>query len=194
MSNLSSVVNELHAHCNVRWVSREYVWKCCGRTYGLELHQIRGVTGVGVSKGQLVVNQQVHVQAGNGQARWNCQRASQCSINKFTYFLEMGKRDGIVRTLQMHRYQMPLFTRFTGTTWILRKSAMVMSSKGGENSRIGASFQTKRRLQCRLKCRCHDIKGKIANYDWSCQWMGNKIMIAYHCSHPSSRMTPICVL
>jgi hypothetical protein len=44
-----------------------------------------------------VLNQQVHIQAGNAQGRWNHQSGSQCSINKFTYILEMRKGDGIVR-------------------------------------------------------------------------------------------------
>ena len=67
-----------------------------------------------------VLNQQVHVLAGNVQMRWICQGCGQCSINKFTYILEctskmelsearsvlnqrlhvhtgMHKRDGIIR-------------------------------------------------------------------------------------------------
>jgi len=46
---------------------------------------------------QSVLNQQVHVHPGNAQGRWNRQSGSQCSINKFTYILEMRKGDGIVR-------------------------------------------------------------------------------------------------
>jgi hypothetical protein len=49
------------------------------------------------SERQSVLNQQVHVQTGNAQGRWNCQSGGQCSINKFTYILEMRKGDGIVR-------------------------------------------------------------------------------------------------
>ena len=46
---------------------------------------------------QSVLNQQVHVQTGNAQGRWNHQSSIQCSINKFTYILEMRKGDGIIR-------------------------------------------------------------------------------------------------
>ena len=49
------------------------------------------------SEWQSVLNQQVHVQSGNAQGKWNCQSGSQCLINKFTYKLEMRKRDRIVR-------------------------------------------------------------------------------------------------
>jgi hypothetical protein len=44
-----------------------------------------------------VLNQQVHVHPVNAQGRWNRQSGSQCSINKFTYILEMHKGDGIIR-------------------------------------------------------------------------------------------------
>jgi hypothetical protein len=49
-----------------------------------------------LSEQQSVLNQQVHIQTGNAQGRWNRQSSSQCSINKFTYWLEMRKGDGIV--------------------------------------------------------------------------------------------------
>ena len=44
-----------------------------------------------------MLNQRLHVLAGNAQARWNHQRCCQCSINDFTYILKMHKQDGIVR-------------------------------------------------------------------------------------------------
>ena len=50
-----------------------------------------------MSEAQSVLNQQVHVLPGNAQVRWNCQRRDQCSINGFTYCLEMHKQVGIVR-------------------------------------------------------------------------------------------------
>jgi hypothetical protein len=49
------------------------------------------------SERQSVLNQQVHVQTGNARGRWNRQSGSQCSIDKFTYFLEMREGDGIIR-------------------------------------------------------------------------------------------------
>jgi hypothetical protein len=49
------------------------------------------------SERQSVLNQQVHIHPGNARGRWNHQSGSQCSINKFTYRLEMRKGDGIVR-------------------------------------------------------------------------------------------------
>jgi hypothetical protein len=52
-----------------------------------------------LSERQSVLNQQVHAPTGNVQGRWNCQSSSQCSINKFTYILEMRKGDGIVRVV-----------------------------------------------------------------------------------------------
>src|SRR6266699_1432660 len=48
-------------------------------------------------EGWSVLNQPVHVLSGNEKTRWNGQRGSQCSINQFTYSLEMEKQDGIVR-------------------------------------------------------------------------------------------------
>jgi len=49
------------------------------------------------SEWQSVLNQQIHVHTGNAQGRWNRQSGSQCSINTFTYILEMCKGDGVVR-------------------------------------------------------------------------------------------------
>ena len=62
--------------------SRTY-WKC---TSTMEMSEV-----------ELVHNQQVHALPRNIQARWNHQMRSQCSINKFTYRLEMRKRDANVR-------------------------------------------------------------------------------------------------
>src|SRR6266700_3133342 len=53
--------------------------------------------GEGRVKWRSVVNQPVHIRTGNQKVRWNGQRGSQCSINQFTYFLEMRKQDGMVR-------------------------------------------------------------------------------------------------
>ena len=50
-----------------------------------------------------MLNQQVHIHTGNAQARWNRQRRSQSSMNKFTYILEMRKRDGIAVSAQATR-------------------------------------------------------------------------------------------
>jgi hypothetical protein len=85
-------------------------------TYILEMHEGDGIVRVAVStqstsshtnckctremelsEQQSVLNQQVHVQTVNAQGRWNHQRGSQCSINKFTHPLEMRKGDGIIR-------------------------------------------------------------------------------------------------
>jgi len=58
-------------------------WKCAKETE--------------LSEWQSVLYQQVHIHTGNGQGRWNCQSGSECSINKFTYLLEMCKGDEVVR-------------------------------------------------------------------------------------------------
>ena len=44
-----------------------------------------------------MLNQQVHIQTGNAQVRWNCQRRSQGSVNEFTHSLEMRKQHRIIR-------------------------------------------------------------------------------------------------
>src|SRR6266568_4916302 len=49
------------------------------------------------SEGWSVLNQPVDVLPGYEKARWNGQRGGQCSINQFTYQLEIRKRDGMVR-------------------------------------------------------------------------------------------------
>ena len=63
--------------------SSRTIWKCAS---GMESSEVRSV-----------LNKQIHVLAGNAQARWNCQRHGQCSINDFTYQLEMHKQDGTIR-------------------------------------------------------------------------------------------------
>jgi hypothetical protein len=64
-----------------------------------------------LSERQSVLNQQVHAPTGNVQGRWNCQSSSQCSINKFTYILEMRKGDGIVRAAVKCTREMELSER-----------------------------------------------------------------------------------
>ena len=44
-------------------------------------------------------NQQVHIQTGHEQARWNGQMHGQSQINKFTYRLEMKKQNAMVRCM-----------------------------------------------------------------------------------------------
>ena len=77
-------------------------------TYGLEMYKrdriVRGAVSVQstsartywkyasemeLSEVQSVLSKQVHLHTGNAQGRKNCQRRSQSSINKVTYFLEM---------------------------------------------------------------------------------------------------------
>jgi hypothetical protein len=44
-----------------------------------------------------VINQQVHILAGDGQESQDDQKGGLHSINKFTYILEMGKRVRMIR-------------------------------------------------------------------------------------------------
>ena len=120
-SEQQSVLNQqVHVHpgnAQRRW-NRQGGSQCSINkfTYTLEMRRGDGIVRVAVSaqstssrtywrcaremessEQQSMLNQQVHVQPGNAQGRWNRQGDSQCSINKFTYTLEMRKGDGIVR-------------------------------------------------------------------------------------------------
>ncbi|KAF8967545.1 hypothetical protein BDZ97DRAFT_528289 [Flammula alnicola] len=84
------------AMCETWSVSIECHWQWCGGTYLLEVHKIRVIATVREAIG---AQQQVHLLPGNAQVRRNRQRVSWCSINKFTYKLEMRKQGRIVRGL-----------------------------------------------------------------------------------------------